>query len=224
MAQYKVPQDIEAEDKLLGPLTFKQFIYAIITAICAAGVFFGWAINPLISILFFPPMLVFAVLAFYKRPDQQVETYLLALLGFMFKPRKRIWSRDGIAEHVVITAPKNANKKYDDGRTREQVKGQLKALARVVDTRGWSTRQVDSSDDRLVGFDEMSYATPAANYYIEDSSVSDDIMDNSTNPVSQAFDQKAQESTDATRQHAIAVMQQARAESQTTQDTNSPQA
>ena len=30
MAQYKVPQDVEAEDKLLGPFTFRQFIYLMI--------------------------------------------------------------------------------------------------------------------------------------------------------------------------------------------------
>ena len=28
MATYKVIQDIEAEDKLIGPLTLRQFIYA----------------------------------------------------------------------------------------------------------------------------------------------------------------------------------------------------
>ena len=27
MAQYKVPQDVEAEDKLIGPFSFRQFIY-----------------------------------------------------------------------------------------------------------------------------------------------------------------------------------------------------
>ena len=35
MGQYKVPQNVEAEDKILGPLTFKQFIYALMG--------FGWA-------------------------------------------------------------------------------------------------------------------------------------------------------------------------------------
>ena len=34
MATYKVIQDIEAEDKLVGPLTLKQFIYAGISALC----------------------------------------------------------------------------------------------------------------------------------------------------------------------------------------------
>jgi hypothetical protein len=35
MAVYKVIQDVEAEDKLLGPLTLKGFIYALIAATCA---------------------------------------------------------------------------------------------------------------------------------------------------------------------------------------------
>lgn len=221
MAQYKVPQDIEAEDKLLGPLTFKQFIFAIIAAVSAAGVFFGWGISPLISIIFLPPMLAFSVLAFYRRPDQSVETYLMALFGFMFKPRKRIWNRDGIAEHVIITAPKAPEKRYDDTKTREQVKGQLKQLAKVIDTRGWSTKQVNDDDDRLVGLNEMAYSTPAANYAIEDSSVSDDIMDEHTDPVAFAFEQKSQATTGAARQHALQVMQQARDE--IAQNPNTPQ-
>lgn len=212
MAQYKVMQDIEAEDKLLGPLTFKQFIFAIIAAVSGGGVFLGWGISPLVSIIFLPPMLAFSILAFYRRPDQSVETYLLALFGFMFKPRKRIWSRDGIAEHVIITAPKAPEKRFDDSRTREQVKGQLKELARIVDTRGWSTKQVGFDDDRIVGFDEIKYSMPTANYAIEDSAVTDDMMDEHTDPVAHAFDQKTQATTTAARQHALDVMQQARVE------------
>ena len=33
MATYKVIQDIEAEDKLLGPLTLRQFIYAAVAGV-----------------------------------------------------------------------------------------------------------------------------------------------------------------------------------------------
>jgi len=32
MATYKVPQDVEADDKLIGPFSFRQFIYLIIVA------------------------------------------------------------------------------------------------------------------------------------------------------------------------------------------------
>ncbi|MCF0232804.1 MAG: PrgI family protein, partial [Enterococcus sp.] len=32
MAQYKVPQNVEADDKLLGPFSFRQFIYLLVAA------------------------------------------------------------------------------------------------------------------------------------------------------------------------------------------------
>ena len=41
MAVYKVPQDVEAEDKLLGPFSMRQFIYLIIAAM---GIAIGWAL------------------------------------------------------------------------------------------------------------------------------------------------------------------------------------
>ena len=41
MAQYKVPQDVEAEDKLLGPFTFRQFVYLmIIGGLIGLGILF----------------------------------------------------------------------------------------------------------------------------------------------------------------------------------------
>lgn len=33
MASYKVPQDVEADDKLIGPFSFRQFIYLGIAAL-----------------------------------------------------------------------------------------------------------------------------------------------------------------------------------------------
>ncbi|NTW61726.1 PrgI family protein, partial [Candidatus Saccharibacteria bacterium] len=42
MAVYKVPQDVEAEDKLIGPFTFRQFVYLIIVAL-AGGITWGLA-------------------------------------------------------------------------------------------------------------------------------------------------------------------------------------
>ncbi len=44
MASYKVPQDVEADDKLLGPFSFRQFIYLIIVAMAIA---LAWALSQL---------------------------------------------------------------------------------------------------------------------------------------------------------------------------------
>ena len=62
MAQYKVIQDIEAEDKLLGPLTLRQFIYAAITVVLGFIAYKFAAISPYLIILFLPEMLFFGLL------------------------------------------------------------------------------------------------------------------------------------------------------------------
>ena len=42
MGVYKVPQDVEADDKLLGPFSFRQFIYLLVlTALIALAFALG---------------------------------------------------------------------------------------------------------------------------------------------------------------------------------------
>src|SRR3990167_9861850 len=133
MATYKVPQNVEAEDKLLGPFTFKQFIYLMITAF---GIFMAWLlarINGWLILIPAPFVIIFAILGIYRRPDQPVETYLLAALSFLTKPRQRKWDPEGIVENVKITAPK----KIAIPTSKQLERGQLERLAHIVDTRGW---------------------------------------------------------------------------------------
>lgn len=83
MAVYKVIQDVEAEDKLLGPLTLKSFIYAGITAVLAfisvrlliSGI---GPIKYLFIIIFLPPMILFGVLASPLGREQPTEVWLLS--------------------------------------------------------------------------------------------------------------------------------------------------
>jgi hypothetical protein len=72
MAVYKVPQDVEADDKLIGPFSFRQFIYLIIVALSIAA---AWGLGHLfipLAILPFPIILFFGALALPLRKDQQL--------------------------------------------------------------------------------------------------------------------------------------------------------
>ena len=106
MAEYKVAQDVEAEDKLIGPFSFRQFIYLIIAAVAVAlawglgQIFIGLAIIPL------PVIIFFTVLALPLRKDQPMEIYVAAIISYRLKPRKRVWSPDGIESLIEITVPK----------------------------------------------------------------------------------------------------------------------
>ena len=86
MASYKVPQDVEADDKLLGPFTFRQFIYLMIVfgmIVLAVALF---QVFPLLAIIPIPIALFFIILALPIKKDQPMETYLAALLSFYIKP------------------------------------------------------------------------------------------------------------------------------------------
>ena len=82
MANYKVPQDVEADDKLLGPFTFRQFIYLMIVLgmiVLAVGLF---QIFPLLAVIPLPIAFFFVILSLPIKKDQPMETYLSALVSF----------------------------------------------------------------------------------------------------------------------------------------------
>ena len=86
MATYKVPQDVEAEDKLLGPFTFRQFIYLLISAAGIAIIFGLFQIFPLLAIIPIPFTFFFLILALPIKKDQPMEVYLASIASFYLKP------------------------------------------------------------------------------------------------------------------------------------------
>src|SRR3989344_6681371 len=124
MAVYKVIQDVEAEDKLLGPLTLKQFIYAAIALLLAFISFrllltseISMVIRAGIIFLLSGPMLLFGVLASPLGRDQPTEIWLLSRVRFLLKSRWRIWDQSGTVNLVTITAPKKIEKQRSEEHT-----------------------------------------------------------------------------------------------------------
>lgn len=143
MAVYKVPQDVEADDKLIGPFSFRQFIYLIIVAAAGVSAFFLSKIFIPLAIIPAPFIIFFGALALPLRKDQPMETYLAALVSFYLKPRKRIWSADGITSLVEITAPNVTQVQRTKDISHQEAERRLSYLANVVDSRGWSVRGVE---------------------------------------------------------------------------------
>ena len=143
MATYKVIQDIEAEDKLVGPFTLRQFIYVGIVIVLGFIAFQLSKASPILVAPFLLPILFFAALAAPLGQDQPSEVWLLAKVRFFLKPRRRIWNQDGISELVTVTAPKKIEHTYTDGLSQVEVKSRLSALANTLDSRGWAIKNVN---------------------------------------------------------------------------------
>lgn len=221
MAVYKVIQDIEAEDKLLGPLTLKQFIFAVIALgfTFAAFMIVSKTGQIYLAIPFLPFILVPGILAAPLGRDQPTDVWLAAQVRFLIKPRKRIWDQTGIKNLVTITAPKKLERIYTDGLSQQEVRSRLKALADTIDSRGWAVKDVDvnlfatpayalAGSDRLIDPSSLPQTVPDT-----DISAADDIMDAVNNPVAQHFDamvhQAATDQKNAAIQHMQAAMHQA---------------
>jgi hypothetical protein len=111
MAQYQVPQFIEIEDKIFGPLTLKQFIYLAGGAgVCL--IFFTLFPLWLMLILAVPVMSFSAALAFYKingRPFiVAVEHAVMYTLGsklYLWRQHEAKPQTSGAQEAPVVAAP-----------------------------------------------------------------------------------------------------------------------
>lgn len=140
MATYKVPQDVEAEDRLLGPFTFRQFVYLLIAAIAGALAAALFQIFPLLAILPLPVIIFFLILALPLKKDQPMETYLAAIVSFYMKPNKRFW-RPGQGETTIqITAPKIVEKSRMRDISEEEASHRLSFLSNLVDSEGYAIR------------------------------------------------------------------------------------
>ena len=219
MAVYKVIQDVEAEDKLLGPLTFKGFIYAGIALLCGYINFRLLFIASPIKWVFIPvfllPMLLFGILASPLGREQPTEVWLLSKIKFFFKPRQRIWNQSGMEELVTITAPKKIEQRLTKDISQTEVHSRLKTLASTLDTRGWAIKNVDlnlnvstatasptiAASDRLVP--NAGYNQPAA---VIDIHAADDILDEQSNPTAQKFASLMQDADEERKRSVLKTM------------------
>ena len=145
MAQYKVPQDVEADDKLIGPFSFRQFVYLLIAGGCIALAVGLFQIFPLLAIIPLPVILLMLVLALPLKKDQPMETYLAALVSFYTKPRNRRWVPGQRESTILITAPKKVEETRKRDLSEEEATHRLSFLADIVDSEGQSIKSVNNS-------------------------------------------------------------------------------
>lgn len=147
MASYKVAQDVEADDKLIGPFSPRQFGYLSIVAMSIIVAWGLWGIFPPLAIIPLPVILFFGALSWPLRKDQPMETYLAAMISFYLKPRRRLWQPDGVESLVEITAPKQVETRRTKNLSEMEAAKRLAYLADLADTRGWSIRHTTMPSD-----------------------------------------------------------------------------
>ena len=210
MAVYKVPQDVEADDKLLGPFSFKQFVFLIVAVGMIALAWGLFSVLPPLAIIPVPIALFFGALALPLRKDQPMEVYLAAVISFMLKPKQRLWRADGTERMVEVIAPRVEEKQYGKGYDQAEVNRRLSYLATLVDTHGWSVRGVDNPNSSVRG------SSMQADWYNEAQAAQDPLDPSSK--TARAFETLIERADEKRHDDIVQQMQRA----QTTQPATPP--
>jgi len=134
MAQYVVPQFITVEDKILGPITVRQFLILLIDT-GLMFVFYKLFDFSLFLILALPTTGFMIILAFVRIGGQPFHFFLLSILSMLKISRVRVWQ--GSAK-VIMDLDYSANVKKEEVvmRVKNFDTSRVNELSKTVDTGG----------------------------------------------------------------------------------------
>jgi len=142
--RFKVPQDVQRADQIIGPLTWKQLI------ILGAGGGICYAIYVTLAKdyhveIWLPPIAIVGgltlAIAFLQIHGLTFERWLMAFIEYHILPRKRIW-RKGQAEPFVSYLERTVaekDKKLEEAQNnkeQEKKSKSIKELSKVLDSYG----------------------------------------------------------------------------------------
>ncbi|OGB74280.1 hypothetical protein A2V68_00755 [candidate division Kazan bacterium RBG_13_50_9] len=136
----KIPQNIDKEDKLVGPLTLKQFLYLLGGAALAFIAYQYYTQGYLFFIEFlliaFLLMGLAAALAFLQINGRPFIIFLGNTLLYFLSPKRMFWNRENLSTVGPLKLRDTAAPKKSPPKTSEANQGQLEKLARILDTGG----------------------------------------------------------------------------------------
>lgn len=133
--RYLVPQFLEIEPRIIGPVTIRQFLILMYAAFVD---FVVWKLlsdsyqNTALGIMFVHTMIL-VILAFAKVNGQSFHYFILNLVRTLKKPRLRIWTKMKITSLYV---PEAVEEKLKNATKPLPPKSHLSDLSLMVDTGG----------------------------------------------------------------------------------------
>ena len=145
MQQFVVPQFIDVEDKIIGPITTRQFIVMLSGFLIMAVAYklFDFSLFVTFSLLVFAVSGMFAFLKINGRP---FHYFVLNLFQTLKKPKLRVWhNRLIVIEADYGSKENNIFKAAADVPEKHYTTSRLAELSLMVDTKGAYRAESDQS-------------------------------------------------------------------------------
>ncbi len=103
--QFQVPQFIEVEDKIIGPLTIKQFLY--IAAMAGLSFILFFMVNFLFWVILATILMIIgAAFAFVNINGQPLIKIVFSAFQFYMRPRLYLWQREAAVKELLLSGTK----------------------------------------------------------------------------------------------------------------------
>ena len=150
MQQFTVPQFIDVEDKIIGPITARQFVImlcgCLLIGICYR--LFSFTAFIMIGILIFG---IFGTFAFLKINGMPFHFFVLNFVQTSKRPRLRVWNKE-FEKDLMIQEEKETNiSEVPAFERRHYTASRLAELSLIVDTQGVYRGEVDRETDIKAG-------------------------------------------------------------------------
>jgi len=148
MQQFTVPQFIDVEDKIIGPITARQFVIFLAAAIIIAISYkiFDFALFVVVAVVIF---IIAVVFGFVKINGRPFHFFLLNIIQTWRRPNIRVWNNRFAP---IIDEEKIPTLKFDSAKSAKEYyeKSRLAELSLVVDTEGEYRGDGEDIDSEII--------------------------------------------------------------------------
>ena len=134
--QYKVPQNVQREDTIVGPLTLRQLIILAAGGAIAYSIYVGLSKTYFIEVWLPPVAIVSAItlaFAFLKIHSLPFHRFLINLIEYKLLSRSRIWTQ-GSGDPIQTNPIKKPAKKDEKPEAISKKPEDIDEISKVLDS------------------------------------------------------------------------------------------
>lgn len=128
---FNVPQFIDVEDKIAGPLTWKQ-IFWMIGMSAVLMVIYNIFDSATFFVLAIPVVIVFALFAFYRPNGVSMIEFAMHGVFFLFQPKVAVWERPTRTQSLSVE-PEKLEVEQITGEVKKFDSTQVHQIAELLD-------------------------------------------------------------------------------------------
>ncbi len=135
MQQFTVPQFIDVESKIIGPITTRQFLIILAAALLIALFYriFDFSLFVFTTVIV---LIIAAMFAFVKINSRPFHFFVLNAVQTLRRPHLRVWNNSLSFQAHDEKTPPTTKKEYQAIPKEQYKKSRLAEVALIVDTKG----------------------------------------------------------------------------------------